>query len=380
MTLPNSRLVAVNLSAPPPLIGRVGFGGIAILTATAKAGKVDAANRTRLYSDINEVAADWDAADDFYRAAKSAFDGKFQPTLVKAAFYDETAATTAETMASELDAITAYDDDWFWAIPGATMRANDGLLDGLVDWIEARAKLALIDSNDSLMTDPADATNVAARHKGNVRNTVVIYSPHAGEEQAAGLAAYMASRNFDFRESGFSALAKNIAGAKLAKLPSADVTAITGMIVGQGQSITAGHCANVLIDQAGYRTLVHGSTLTPNLSIAQVYFEHWMRARLIEGITRLSAESDIVPYSNEGFTMLGNRARETFEAGVRAGLIADAEDPETGEYLERYIVTDPRLEDSTGAMRQAGIAPVMRCAFRFLRSVQFISIDVEVTV
>ena len=71
--LPYSRVVSVGVNRVNNFPTRRGFGTILFLSTVAKAGIVDGTTRTKLYASIDEVAADWAATDDFYKAALAAF-------------------------------------------------------------------------------------------------------------------------------------------------------------------------------------------------------------------------------------------------------------------------------------------------------------------
>jgi len=111
--LPYSRVVNVTLSRQDAFPSRRGFGTILILQSVAKAGKVDATNRTKLYATLDEVAADFATTDDAYKAAAEAFSQNPRPISIKIGYYDATTATSAALLIAQLDLIYAYGSDFY---------------------------------------------------------------------------------------------------------------------------------------------------------------------------------------------------------------------------------------------------------------------------
>ena len=377
MTLPASRVVSVTVTATAAPIERKGFGIPLYLQSTAKAGKVDADNLTRSYSSMEEVAADWDAADDFYKAADAAFAQNVSPITVKVAFYDATVATTAALLKDALDGILEADGDWYRIVPETDLR-DTALLDGLVEWVGANdGRFAIIDSEDENMTDPTDTTNVAARHKGETDRVAVIWTPHAGEYQGFALAVMLSGYDYDKTDSAYTAGFKDIRGAELANIPSGDVTVVTGQAPGQPISVATGHCANVLVNVGGYRVLLPGGTLKPNVFIDQVQAEDWMEARIAERIVKLKATAKRIPYTDAGLAAIAGVVSEVGASARRAGFVADDLDPDTGDYLSSFEVTPATVDQSTEPDRQARIAPTTFARYRYAGAVQFTTINVE---
>ena len=167
--LPYSRVVNVSVSRNDNFPTRRGFGTQLILTHTSVAGQVDATKRTKLYASLAEVSADYPSNTSVYAAALSAFSQNPRPVRLKVGFAAapagaDDAAKKADFIAS-LDAILDYDQSWYMVTIDAAMR-DQAYLDGLVEWIEAQSKIAMVDSNDANMQDPEDDTNIAARHGG----------------------------------------------------------------------------------------------------------------------------------------------------------------------------------------------------------------------
>lgn len=376
--LPYSRVVNVTMSRNDAFPSRRGFGVPLFLTSVSKAGKVDATTRTKVYGSLEEVAADWATTDDFYKAANEAFAQNPRPMQVKAGYYDATAATSAPLLETELDKIYDFDNDWYWVNTEVLLRDN-ARIDGLIEWIEAKNKLAIIDSNDVKHEDVADTTNVSARHKGTVERTAVFYHPNAAEWGGFALAASLGTRNFDDANSAYTAKFKRLRGVVPINKGSAAVQAITGFTPALGQSETAGHCANTYIDIGGRDFVVEGSTLTPNVFIDEIHATDWIIARTEEEALGILLNNDRVPFTDAGMEQIASAARTVMRQATRAGLVAQDLNPVTGLYEPSVEVTVPSVFDVPESQRKARIAPAISVRFRYAGAVHYTTINYQMT-
>src|SRR5690606_25232945 len=195
----------------------------------------------------------------------TAFSQNPRPIQVKAGYIDFTAEeTTASEVKTELDSISEYDNEWYWLTIDKAMR-DDEALDGLIEWVQARSKFAIIDSNDDATESLSDTTSIAARNKGKFDRTAIFYHTNQDEFPGIALAAYLGTRNFDEANSHYTAKFKKLRGLTPINKGSAVVQAVSGFTPALGQSDTAGHMANVYVDIGGQYFVVEGSTLTPNV-------------------------------------------------------------------------------------------------------------------
>lgn len=381
-TLPYSRVVNVTLTRTDNFPTRRGFGTQLILTHSAVAGKVDADVRTKLYASLAEVKADYASNTSVYAAALAAFSQNPRPLRLKVGYVAtpvgaDDAAKKAHFIAS-LDSLLDYDAGWYMATVDAAMR-DQAYLDGLVEWVEALPKMALIDSNDDNLEDPADDTNIAARHKGVSERAAVFYHTDAAAYLASSMSAYMSTRVFDDADSAYTLKFKKAPGINNVNLGSAAITAITGFVEGTGQSETAGHCANTYIDIGDQNFLVEGSTLTQNVFIDEVHATDWIIARTEEEVLAMYLNNARIPYTDQGMQQLASAPRTIMAAGVRAGIIAKDLNPITGEYEPAFTVTVPSVFDVTEAQRKSRIAPAISVRFRYAGAVHYTTINYTMT-
>jgi hypothetical protein len=380
--LPYSRVVNVSLSRNDNFPTRRGFGTQLILTHTSVAGVVDATHRTKLYASLEEVKTDYPSNTTVYAAALAAFSQNPRPPRIKVGFAAtptgaDDAAKKANFIAS-LDAILDYDQSWYMGTVDKPMR-DQPYLDGLVEWTEAQQKIAMIDSNDVKLQDPADTTNIAARHKGTVERTAVFYHTDPDAYLAGSMAAYMATRVFDDADSAYTLKFRKAPGINNVNIGSAAVTAVTGFIEGVGQSESSGHCANTYVDIGDQNFLVEGSMLTQNVFVDEVHATDWIIARTEEEALALFLNNARIPYTDQGMQQLASVPRAIMAQAVRAGLVAKDLNPETGAYEAAVEITVPSVFDVPESQRKARIAPAISVRFRYAGAVHYTTINYTMT-
>ena len=178
--LPYSRVVDVSLTKLDRFARRRGFGIPLILTTDAT-GVVDATTRTKAYGTIDEVAEDYASTTEPYKAALAMFSQTPRPLQIKIGFIAAGVLTTPTpdpVIGDELDAVYAFDNDWYWLTMTEEFR-DLAILDTVMAWVDAKTALFMIESNDVLTQSPADETSVAARNKGTRQRSAVFYHPTA---------------------------------------------------------------------------------------------------------------------------------------------------------------------------------------------------------
>ncbi len=377
--VPYSRVVDVTLSRNDRFPTQTGFGTGLILSNVAVAGEVDATNRTKVYASLDEVSADHIATTDVYAQAATLFAQNPSPLRVKVGYADLTPATSiAADVIAQLDAIQNYDQD-FYAILITKALRDDAMLDGLVTWVESRSKIALIDSNDALLKNAADTTNIAARHKGTVDRTAVFYHDDADEYLAAAAWAYMATRNFDQGNSAYTLKFKPAKTVQNSKPTVAELTAVTGFVEAVGQSETAGHCANALVDIGNQNFITEGSVLRQNVFVDEIHATDYIIARTEEKALALFLNNARIPYTDKGLQQIASVAREVMSQGLRAGLVAEDVNPVTGEYEAAVDITVPSVFDVPESQRKARVSPAIAVRFRYAGAVHFTTINYQMT-
>lgn len=377
--LPYSRVVDVNLSRNDRFPTQRGFGTGLILTLTAVAGILDADNRTKIYANMDEVKADHAVGTNAYEQCNILFAQEPRPLRIKLGYANLTPGTsTAANLKTEMDSIYDSDQDFYAILIDKAMR-DDAMLDGLVEWTEAKSKINMIDSNDPLMKDDTDTTNIAARHKGTVDRTAVFYHDDATEYLAAAMWAYMATRNLDQANSHYTMAFKRAKLISPVNVGVAALTAIGGFVEAIGQSQTAGHCANTYVDIGDQGQLQSGSMLRQNVFLDEIHTTDYIVARTEEKALALFLNNAVVPYDDQGMQMLASVPRAVMLQGVRAGFVAQDINPETGLYEAAYTIEVPSVFDVPESQRKARISPVIAVRFRYRGAVHYTTINYRMT-
>lgn len=375
--LPYNRVVNVSLTRNDNFPSRRGFGTQIIITTESVSGKVDATARTKLYASMDEVVEDWASSTSVYKAALSAFSQNPRPLQIKVGHVVDDETMIAAELQAQLDILYAYDPDWYFLTITAELR-DVAALDGLIEWVQAKNKLAIIDSNDVATEVAATLTSVAARNKGEFDRTAMIYHTDATEYPAASLAAYMSTRNYDDASTAYTTKYKQLPGVAPVNLPSSKITAITGFTPGIGQSDAAGHMANTVIDIGGQSFLVEGSVLTQNTFMDVIHAADWIIARTEEEVLAILLNNARVPFTDAGMEMIASAARTVMQQAFRAGIVADDLDA-NGDYSPAVEITVPSVFDVTESQRAARIAPAITVRFRYAGAIHYATINYTMT-
>jgi hypothetical protein len=374
--IPYSRTVSVSLTRSDRFPARRGFGTLLFLTSQAVVGEVDASNRTKLYSSPEEVAADFAAGDEAYKAALVAFAQNPRPIAMKVGYVQLDSAPTAVELQAQLDLIYAADQDFYFITIEDTLR-DTTQLQGLIDWVEAKPKQALLDTNDADVLLSGSSASLPATNKGAVERTSFFYHADPLEYPAVALAARLSTFNFDQSNSAYTAKYKKLQGVTVSDLTSAQVQAATGFTPQLGQATATGHMTNVYIDIGGQPFVVEGSTLTPNVFIDTLHAADYIVARTEEEMLGVLLNNNRVPFTDEGMEMLAGAVRTVMAQARTAGLVADDVNPETGEYEPSVIITVPSALSVPESQRVARIAPSIDCQFRYAGAVHYATVRYE---
>jgi hypothetical protein len=370
--LPYSRIVDVSLTKLDRFARRRGFGIPLILTSD-DSGDVDATTRTKVYGTMEEVADDYASTTEPYKAALAMFSQTPRPLQIKIGFIDDgvlDTPTPSPTIGAELDAVYAYDNDWYWLTMTSEFRDN-AILDAVMAWVDAKPALFIIASNAAGHEDPANTTALAPRNKGIRQRSAVFYHPTAAEYPDAAFIAVLSRFNFDQRNSAYTGKFKKLVGITPANIASAAVQGATGFVPAIGVSTATGHLANVYVDIGGINMTVEGTMLDGGF-IDELHFADWLIARTEEELlSTLANQPGRVPYTNAGMQILVAAVESVMQRAVIAGAIGDSTDPTTGELSPAYDISVERVEDVPESQRRQRIAPAVDCRFRIAGAVHY---------
>lgn len=376
--LPYSRVVNVTLSRNDAFPSRRGFGTPLILSTVSSSGKVDGTTRTKLYASMEELAEDWLSSTDVYKAGNYAFAQNPRPTQIKVGYVALDETPIGSELVAQLDSLYAFDSDWYFVTIDTALR-DKAYLDDLIEWVEAKNKLAILDSNAVATQTANDTTAVAGRNKGTCERTGVFYHPDAAHYGAVALAAKMGTFNFDNANSAYTAKFKDLALVAPINLGSAAVTAITGFTPGVGQSNAAGNMANTYINVGGRNFVAEGSTLTANVFLDEIHASDWIIARTEEEALGILLNNPRVPFTDQGLELIATAARTVMQQATRAGLVAQDLNPLTGDYEPAVDIIVPSVFSVPESQRKARIAPAIQVRFRYAGAIHYTTINYTMT-
>lgn len=385
MTVPISRFVNVTVNLNARFLTIQGFGVPVLHQSVSIAGELDADHRTKVYGDIDEVAADFATTDPFYIAALQAFSQRPRPLQIKASWYNATGYAAASTdelkkafFLSELDEIEDYDSNWYWSDVQASLRDGPAA-QALIEWTQARRKFASITSNDDGHEDPDDETNISAVNKTSGYNrTRIFYHTDATKYPGFANAAKLGTFNFDQEGAAYTAKFKSVEGLAPIVAKSSVVQAITGFVPDSGRDPTAGHLADTYTDTRGIALIVEGGTLDKDVFIDEIHGTDWLAARMEEETFNAFLRNKRIPMDNpRGMAILAAAAEAVMVRADRAGIVSRFTD-ENGEIQPAFTVTPGDVTTISEAQRKQRLAPATRVDFVYAGAVHYATVIIDV--
>lgn len=372
--LPISRVVDVTLTKLDRFATRRGFGIPLIVTSETNVN-VTAVIRTKVYGSMDEVAVDWATGTEAYKAAQAMFSQNPRPRQVKIGYVAPGAylATPSPTITTEMDALYDYDQDWYWLTFTAPFRDKPAnVTDALMAWVDTKPVMMILASNDILTENSASLVSVAGRNKKIRARSSVFYHPTAALYPDAALIAYASRRDFDQPNSAYTTKFKRLIGITAMNKGSAAVQGATGFVPQIGLDSAQGHYANVYVNIGGLDMVVEGTMLDGGF-IDELHAADWIIARTEEELLSTLANNDRIPMTNKGIQTLVAAVEGVLNRAYVAGLVADTDDPDTGELLPAYEINVERVEAIPASQRRQRIAPVIDARFRYAGAVHYTS-------
>jgi hypothetical protein len=381
--LPYSRTVDVTVTRQDKFPTRDGFGVVLIVVSVTVAGVLDAANRTKVYSSIQEVTADWGPTTEPYKAALAIFSRNPRPLQIKMGYRNP-----ANAVVSELNLIEAADRDWYWLT--FTKEFNDSADAALVAaWAEARTCVFGIGTNDIDTENPGSTAHIShALKTANYVRTAGFYHTDANVYLAQSAFGYGASRdldraNYDLARLGridsgqaYTMKFKDTPGIPAINKASAAVQGITGFIPGLGLDPAQGHLANTVVNIGGRAFLVEGNTYG-RAWIDEMHSLDWIRARMQESILGVLLNTARIPMTNTGNAFLIEAGiKPPLRRAVAAGIIASEFDAGSGDFREEFTITVDRIENIPVAQRASRIAPDIKIDLRMAGAIHYASASI----
>lgn len=310
MSLTDVEIVIMDQTRP---LTQAGFG-LPLILGTA--GAVPYAE----YTSIQAVAEDYDANSDVYRAAAAIFAQEPSPSRVAAYSIDRDEPGPGD-LAAALNALVQQHNDWYQLIYAPREHsAND--LEELAGWVSAAEKFAVFTNEAGDAQTIVDTMTAAADAMQSSR--VVLFAHTVPESfPDAALVGRMAplqpgSATFKFKT--------------LQGVPEAGFTTTQILALHDHGCITYVRKFGVLQTSEGFVT----DRTYADIQLAK----DWLKARMIERISRVLFVNEKIPYDNIGIAQVVDPIRSTLQQATAMGIVARGND---GKGL--FTVTAPRRED-----------------------------------
>ena len=316
-----SRFVKVDITRETKPVSERGFG-LPLMLATSKALDY------KVYTDISEVAEDFDVTSREFKLATRMFGQS--PKIAELAVYGVSyvpEADDATVLTAALNELLVVNNDWFYLV--SSENGDEGIK-ALAEWISTQEKIYGVTTQNIALAEEL---------KGLYENVYLSVHDDADAFHAEGLLAYGAPLeigSYDFAH-------KQINGVRASYLTPAEINAVKA-----ANATTAVSELGLIVNLTGMA--VGGDFLDV------IQSDYFLRARLREDIFQLLATVKKVPFTDAGIAQVVERMDSRFKSAFRQGIIAEDDNGEPD-----YTIEFPRRVD----------IPKNERAQRVLRGIKF---------
>lgn len=316
-----SRFVKVDITRETKPVSERGFG-LPLMLATSKALDY------KVYTDISEVAEDFDVTSREFKLATRMFGQS--PKIAELAVYGVSyvpEADDATVLTAALNELLVVNNDWFYLV--SSENGDEGIK-ALAEWISTQEKIYGVTTQNIALAEEL---------KGLYENVYLSVHDDADAFHAEGLLAYGAPLeigSYDFAH-------KQINGVRASYLTPAEINAVKA-----ANATTAVSELGLIVNLTGMA--VGGDFLDV------IQSDYFLRARLREDIFQLLATVKKVPFTDAGIAQVVERMDSRFKSAFRQGIIAEDDNGEPD-----YTIEFPRRAD----------IPKNERAQRVLRGIKF---------
>lgn len=257
----------------------------------------------------------------------------------------QTHAEPATTLATDLDAITEEDDDWYFLL---THYNSDAYVKAAAAWTEAVTKIYVVATNESdaalTVATVSDGDLANDLHNLGYARTACIYHPSPADFVAHAWVGRVAPTTPGKATWKF----KRLRGVNPVKLKTQHRTNLRNK---------ACNCYTYLVGKALPQTW-EGQTADGNF-IDATRGDDWVDDDMKKGIAEVLAGNDIVPMSDAGINMIEAPMRATLDRAVANGIYLGEGVDEDGISLAPTISV-PKIGQITNADKAQRLLPDMK--------------------
>ena len=342
-------IVSINIIRQTQGVSRKGFGTPLFLGSN---GDFDAGERVRTYTSLDSVENDFATTDPEYIAAQQLFSQQVQPTQIKIGQQITEDADITEAV----NAIQDYDNDWYFLL--ASDHTATGI-QALSEWTQAQKKLYVTSYAGDEAKDAQDESDPGfILNDMNMDRTVIIWSATADtqipEAAIVGLQAPKSpgSTTWKFRE---------VSGVTPSKLTESEELVLKGDRYDEGKGY------NTYTNTAGRAIFAEGRTVGGEF-IDVMRFADWLEAHMRERVFLTMVNSEKLPLTDDGITVVEGRMRSVLEDGRKVGGIAS------------YTITTPDPLGIPENDRANRVASGFKFTARLAGAIHFVDIEGTLTV
>lgn len=287
--------------------------------------------RTKEYSSLAAVAADFATTDPEYVAAAAFFGQSQNPGVLKIGRVD-----SGEAWNTALTNIAAVDNDWYCLVVTTRTIADVKLA---MDWVETNQKLIIAASDDVNNLSSAATSDLG------------YYANNADYDRSAVL--YHEAATADYPDAAWAAIGLSFdPGSATWKFKTLTNFAASSLTDGQRDGAT-GKKVNVY-ETYGDRDITAEGTVGSGEFIDIIRGIDWLESIMTEAVFEVLATAPKVPYTDGGVGMVEAPVRTSLDSAITAGVLRA--DPDTFGGLP-YNVTTKKVSAISAADKANRLLP-----------------------
>jgi len=299
-----SNIVKVTITRETQTVKQANFGITLLVDEFDPGDSPPFVGRTKIYGSLEELVADGYASGDYiYDAANIMFQQNPRVDFIKVGAKFITTTPDADWVAA-LTAIRSADPDWYGLSIKSTTLADQ---EAVSDWAETQKILNAIRSNDADILDGVAETDIAFYIKSkNYERSFVYYHPTAGVYIEC---AAMGER-FPKNPGSGTWMFKTLKGIVAYSLETDERLAALEKN------------ANIYVNYSGIDMVEQGTVgLGEYLDVMRGI--DWLESKIQENIFRELVQTEKVPYTDEGVTLIDGLLKGSLDEGVQNTIIGD---------------------------------------------------------
>lgn len=303
-------IVDINITRQTEGVSRTGFGVPLVISTFVNTDPNP--QRVKTYTSAQEVLNDFTETDNEYIIAQRVFGQEIGPNFLKIATAIDQGADPAETIVDIATAAAAADNDWYFML--CTSHDATNIID-LAGWVETERKMffTAYDGADGLddqdTNDPGSQLNASENDR-----TVIVYANDASDFPEAAWVGLQAPKNPGSTTWKF----KGVSGAAFSSFTPTELLTL------KGTKYDVGKGYNVYTRVAGRNMFSEGNAVGGEF-IDVIRFSDWLEVRMRERIFLTMINSEKIPQTRAGYTVIEGRMREVLTEGVRRGGLQNFE-------------------------------------------------------